>query len=126
VLRISSATTTEGVFREIMEWNGASSIDSDEEKRLEKRHCCCCVRLPDGVLLVGLYGCALHAGLLAAQASAGWRGPTPPPGVVDGSTEAILAATQAAAHASGALVNLFLGEWGCYFGKRKMSRRMRI
>lgn len=35
----------------------------------EKRHCCCCVPLPDGVMLVGIYGTAFHAGLLVIQVS---------------------------------------------------------
>ena len=33
----------------------------------EKRHCCCCVPLPEGVMLVGLYGTSFHAGLLTIQ-----------------------------------------------------------
>ena len=33
----------------------------------EKRHCCCCVPLPEGVVLVGLYGTSFHAGLLTIQ-----------------------------------------------------------
>ena len=33
----------------------------------EKRHCCCCVPLPDGVMLVGIYGTAFHTGLLVIQ-----------------------------------------------------------
>ena len=35
----------------------------------EKRHCCCCVPLPDGVMLVGIYGTAFHTGLLVIQVS---------------------------------------------------------
>ena len=33
----------------------------------EKRHCCCCVPLPEGEVLVGLYGTSFHAGLLTIQ-----------------------------------------------------------
>ena len=35
----------------------------------EKRHCCCCVPLPDGVMLVGIYGTTFHTGLLVIQVS---------------------------------------------------------
>ena len=33
----------------------------------EMTHCCCCVPLPDGVMLVGVYGTAFHTGLLVIQ-----------------------------------------------------------
>jgi len=37
----------------------------------EKRHCCCCVPLPDGVMLVGIYGTTFHTGLLVIQLTHG-------------------------------------------------------
>ncbi len=46
-----------------------SSTDSWSD--LEKRHCCCCIRLPEGAALVGMYGLALHTGLLVVQATHG-------------------------------------------------------
>jgi len=94
----------------------SSTESSESDLGLEKRHCCCCVRLADGVLLVGLYGCALHAGLLAAQASASWRGPTPPPNAVHADTDVALAFAQAIAHVVGIIVNLFLGESSLFEG----------
>ena len=33
----------------------------------EKQHCCCCVPLPEGVMLVGIYGTSFHVGLLSIQ-----------------------------------------------------------
>ena len=33
----------------------------------EKQHCCCCVPLPEGVMLVGVYGTSFHVGLLSIQ-----------------------------------------------------------
>lgn len=34
---------------------------------LPRRHCCLCIKLPDGVLLVGIYGLSVHLGLLLVQ-----------------------------------------------------------
>ena len=33
----------------------------------EKQHCCCCVPLPEGVMLLGIYGTSFHVGLLSIQ-----------------------------------------------------------
>ena len=33
----------------------------------EKQHCCCCVPLAEGVMLVGIYGTSFHVGLLSIQ-----------------------------------------------------------
>ena len=39
------------------------------DKMYEKRHCCCCVPLHEGVALVGVYGTAFHTALLVVQVS---------------------------------------------------------
>lgn len=33
----------------------------------DKRHCCCCVPLQEGVVLVGIYGSSFHTALLIVQ-----------------------------------------------------------
>ncbi len=49
----------------------SSSNSSNGWFDLDKRHCCCCVRLPEGAVLVGLYGLSVHAGLLVTQVAHG-------------------------------------------------------
>ena len=45
------------------------NINLNLKKMREMTHCCCCVPLPDGVMLVGVYGTAFHTGLLVIQVS---------------------------------------------------------
>eukprot|EP00093_Oithona_nana_P010428 10428.XXX_513717_511384_1 [CDS] Oithona nana genome sequencing. len=85
----------------------------------EKRHCCCCVPLPDGVMLVGIYGTAFHAGLLVIQVTHGASlAPEPeilhPPFAADIVKQLLLLA-----HLLGILVNLLLIS-GMYWGHRKL------
>ena len=52
------------------EFSGVQKYKLDfKEKMREMTHCCCCVPLPDGVMLVGVYGTAFHTGLLVIQVS---------------------------------------------------------
>lgn len=75
---------------------------------LDKRHCCCCIHLPDGVMLVGIYGASFHAGLLVIQFT---YGPLLTPGIqVDPNAETIVHPLLLAVHSTGVLVNLMLGK----------------
>merc|ERR1719219_3196394 len=85
----------------------------------EMTHCCCCVPLPDGVMLVGVYGTAFHTGLLVIQMTHGASlAPEPhllhPPFAAD-----IVRRLLLAAHLLGILVNLFL-LCGMYWGHRRL------
>jgi len=82
-------------------------------------HCCCCVPLPDGVMLVGVYGTAFHTGLLVIQMAHGASlAPDPhllhPPAAAD-----IVRRLLLAAHLLGILVNLLL-LCGMYWGHRRL------
>jgi len=85
----------------------------------EMTHCCCCVPLPDGVMLVGVYGTAFHTGLLVIQMTHGASlAPEPhllhPPFAAD-----IVRRLLLAAHLLGILVNLLL-LCGMYWGHRRL------
>jgi len=88
----------------------------------EKRHCCCCVPLPDGVMLVGIYGTAFHTGLLVIQLTHGASlAPEPhllePPFDVDAGE--IVNSLLLASHLLGISVNALL-LFGMYWGKRRL------
>ncbi len=73
----------------------------------EKRHCCCCVRLPDGVMLVGLYGVAVHAALLVVDL---WHGGLVSIPVETRLKHEALQPAVTAANVVGVAVNGFLGD----------------
>jgi hypothetical protein len=41
---------------------------------LEKRHCCCCVPIHEGVALVGIYGTSFHTAMLVVQVTINLQG----------------------------------------------------
>lgn len=85
----------------------------------EKRHCCCCVPLPDGVMLVGIYGAAFHSGLLLIQLTHG-ASLAPDPHLLHPPIAAeIVRPLLLFSHLLGILVNCLL-VLGMYLGKRRL------
>ncbi len=76
----------------------------------EKEHCCWCIAIADGVLLVGIYGTCFHAGLLVIQCT---YGPTLTPAYpLDPNSDTVLHPILVLIHIIGTVVNLLLGELG--------------
>ena len=74
----------------------------------EKQHCCCCVTLSDGVILVGLIGASLHAALLVIQLIYGHT--LTPSYPLDPNVDTIIHPILILVHVIGILLNILLGK----------------
>lgn len=73
----------------------------------DKKHCCCCINISDGVLLVGIYGLSFHFSLLIIQLT---KGHTLTPGTpTDPHADHVVHPILVAVHTVGVVVNLLLG-----------------
>ena len=80
-----------------------------EGEMAEKARCCWCIHISDGVLLIGIYGAAFHAGLLVTQCA---YGPTLTPSFpLDPSADAVLHPVLITVHVLGCIVNTLLGDY---------------
>ena len=74
----------------------------------ERERCCWCIRLSDGVLLIGIYGASFHAGLLVCQCT---YGPTLTPAFpLDPSADDVVHPILVTVHVLGCIVNTLLGK----------------
>jgi hypothetical protein len=74
----------------------------------DKEHCCWCIGLADGILLVGIYGASFHTGLLVIQCA---YGPTLTPNFpLDPSSTTVFHPILVAVHVLGVVVNVLLGK----------------
>lgn len=74
----------------------------------EKRHCCCCIVLSDGVILVGIYGTSFHLSLLVLQLAYGHT--LTPATPLDPHADSVVHPVLVVIHSIGVIVNVMLGK----------------